>query len=89
VSEIIIRYPGQSLGFDGATVTVHTLKDDVSIPARQIASIDLPSYLNTKMTVKIRTTDGRVFEFPAAWQRKKLRALRDAVLAAQGGELLR
>ena len=43
----------------------------------------MPGYLNLRMEVSIFTVDGLVHKFPAAWQRKKVKAFRDAVVAAQ------
>jgi hypothetical protein len=50
-----------------------------------IASIDMPTYLNVKMVMRIVTVDGHVREFPAAYKRSKFRTFREAVLAVQQG----
>ena len=84
---IKISYGVKSLTFDGKTVTLATLRDTTTIPVQRIASIDMPSYLNMKMVMKIVTVDGHVHEYPAAYKRGKLRAFREAVLAAQQGSV--
>ena len=83
-TEVIkISYPGRSLQFDGHVVTLANLGRTVVIPVQRITSMSVPSYLNARMEMTIATADGQVHKFPAAWQRKKVKAFRDAVLAAQ------
>jgi hypothetical protein len=78
-----ISYGVKSLQFDGSVVTLAEPRGTTVIPVQRIASISIPSYLNARMEMTIVTVDGQVHKFPAAWQRKKVSAFRDAVLAAQ------
>jgi hypothetical protein len=80
---IRISYGFQSLEFDGSVVTLKAPRGTTVIPVQRISSVSVPSYLNARMEMTITTTDGQVHKFPAAWQRKKVMAFRDAVLAAQ------
>ena len=83
-TEVIrISYGFTSLQFDGSVVTLAKPGGTTVIPVQNITSISVPSYMNARMEMSIVTSDGQVHKFPAAWQRKKVKALRDAVLAAK------
>ena len=80
---IKISYGITSLEFDGNVVTLKQPRGTTSIPVQRISSLSVPGALHLRQEMRIVTTDGHVYKFPAAYQRKKVKALRDAVLAAQ------
>jgi hypothetical protein len=80
---IKISYGITSLEFDGSVVTLKQPRGTTVIPVQRISSISVPGHLRLRQEMRIVTTDGHVYKFPAAYHRKKVKALRDAVLAAQ------